>query len=285
VLAAILLGLLLGVGLAIGVEFLDNTIRSQEHVEQLGVTFLGVIPRVKPGDDGRTDDLVVLHQPKSVVAECCRAIRTNLLFMSPDKPLRSILITSAGPQDGKTTTAIDVAIAMAESGSRVLLVDADMRRPRVHKALGLAEGLGLSSLILGEGRLEQAIRRTELPNLHALTCGPIPPNPAELLHTEAFAALFKRMVEGFDRVVIDSPPVSAVSDALVLSTLVDGTVLVVKAGHTTRDAARRAVRSLADVKARLLGAVLNDLDTQDQRYGGYYYAYGYYYGDKKEEAA
>jgi capsular exopolysaccharide synthesis family protein len=284
-LAALVMGLLLGVALAFAIETLDSSVRTQEHLERLGATFLGVIPRMELAQGEPADDLAVHKAPKSVLAECCRAIRTNLLFMSPDKPLRTILVTSSSPQDGKTTAAIDLSITMADSGNRVLLLDADMRRPRVHRALGLQNGAGLSSLVLGEVRLEDVVQATPVQNLFAVTCGPIPPNPSELLHTEAFAALLRNAATRYDRIIVDSPPVAAVSDALILSTQVDGTVVIAKAGATTRESVRRTLRSLADVNARTLGVVLNDVDTRDSRYGAYYRSYGYYYGEKREEAA
>jgi capsular exopolysaccharide synthesis family protein len=284
---ALLLGLLGGAGLAFAVELLDTSISTQDQVEQwLGVTFLGILPSFARGKDGQHQDLVVVQQPKSAAAECARAIRTNLLFMSPDRPLQTMLVTSSGPEDGKTTTAISVAITMAESGSRVLLVDADMRRPRIHRAFNLANGVGLSTLIVGNGKLSEAIRSTEVPNLFLLTCGPVPPNPAELLHTEAFAQLLKEMAGSFDRVVVDSPPVAAVSDAVVMSTHADGTLLVLKAGRTSRELARRALRALRHVNARVFGAVLNDLDLEARQYRGYYhYERSGYYADKPERAA
>jgi capsular exopolysaccharide synthesis family protein len=284
---ALLLGLMGGVGLAFGAEFLDTSITTQEQVEEwLGVTFLGILPSFQKTKDSKQQDLVVFQQPKSAAAECCRAIRTNLLFMSPERPLKTMLVTSSGPEDGKTTTAISVAIAMAESGSRVLLVDADMRRPRMHRAFNLPNGAGLSALIMGTGTLADCVRSTEVPNLQLLTCGPVPPNPAELLHTRAFSELLKEIQGSFDRVIIDSPPVAAVSDALVMSTHVDGTLLVLKAGRTSRDLARRTLRALRDVNARIFGAVLNDLNLESRQYRGYYhYERGGYYGDKSESAA
>jgi capsular exopolysaccharide synthesis family protein len=206
--------------------------------------------------------------------------------MSPDKPLRTILVTSSGPQEGKTTTSAALAEVMADSGNRVLIVDADMRRPRLHRVFDVPNGVGLSSLILGQGGLGDAVKSTVVPNLSVLPCGPVPPNPAELLHTEAFGSLLSEMASRYDRVIIDSPPVGVVSDAVVMSTRVDGTLLVLKVGQTSRDVAKRAVRALSDVKARIFGAVLNDLDLSNQKYGQYYYYYQYgYYGDKKEEAA
>jgi capsular exopolysaccharide synthesis family protein len=288
VIVALLLGLFGGLALAFVVELLDTSITTQQQVEErLGLTFLGIIPNIEAGKDGRPSDLIVHDQPKSAVAECCRAIRTNVLFMSPDRPLQTILITSSGPQDGKTTAAISLAITMAESGNRTLLVDADMRRPRVHRAFDLPNGKGLSSLILGEGTLEEVVKSSQIPNLSILTCGPIPPNPAELLHTVAFATLLKQIVGRFDRIIIDSPPIGAVADAVVMSTLADGTVMVLKAARTSRELAKRTIRALKGVNARIFGAVLNDLNLDDRNHADYYYyrAYGYYYGDKDKKAS
>jgi capsular exopolysaccharide synthesis family protein len=282
--AAVMMGILAGVALALLVEALDNTVRTPPHVEALGLPFLGVLPRVEP-EEGAPIDLVVHTDPKSPVAECCRSIRTNILFMSPERPVRTLLVTSSGPEEGKTTTALDIAITMAEGGSRVLLVDGDMRRPRVHKALDLPNGSGLSALVLGETRLEEVVRTTRVPNLFAVTCGAIPPKPAELLQTHAFARLLAQMARDYDRVVIDSPPVSAVSDATIISTQVDGTILVVKASRTTRQQLRHSFRVLADVNARVLGAVLNHVDVSAHQYAGYYYAYGYVYGERPADDA
>jgi polysaccharide biosynthesis transport protein len=286
-LLAIVFGLLGGVALAFAAEYLDTSITSQQQIEErLGLTFLGIIPSIEKNSDGTPQDLVVHARPQSVAAECLRAIRTNLLFMSPDKPLRTILVTSSGPQEGKTTTAVTLAEVMADSGNRVLLLDADMRRPRLHRVFDVTNAEGLSSLILGEGSLDSIVKSTLVPNLFVLPCGPIPPNPAELLHTEAFGTLLADLAKRFDRVIIDSPPVSVVSDAVVMSTRVDGTLMVLKAGLTSREVARQAVRSLRDVKARVFGAVLNDLDLEDQKYGQFrhyhYYQYSYYYGDKQK---
>ena len=288
ILLAIMIGLIGGIALAFGAEYVDTSITTQEQIEEkLGVTFLGIIPSIAKNPDGTAQDLVVHTNPKSPAAECLRALRTNLLFMSPDKPLRTILVTSSSPQEGKTTTAAALAEVMADSGNRVLLVDSDMRRPRLHRIFNVPNGAGLSSLILGHGTLDEALKSTIVPNLFVLPCGPVPPNPAELLHTEAFAGLLRQFEKRFDRIIIDSPPVAVVADAVVISTRVAGTLMVLKAGVTSRDVAKRAVRALADVNARVFGAVLNDLDLEDQKYGQYYYyyRYGYYYGDRKEGTA
>jgi capsular exopolysaccharide synthesis family protein len=195
------------------------------------------------------------------------------------------VVTSSGPQEGKSTTAINLGIAMAQSGSRVLLIDTDMRRPRLHKAFGVANEFGVSSLVVGEGKLDDAIKSTDINGLFLMPCGPIPPNPAELLHTQAFSDLLNKLGERFDRIILDTPPVGAVADAVVLSTQVDGVVMVLKAGQTNRDVARRTVRALQDVKANIYGAVLNDVNLEKSKYGDYYYGYAYrYYGYGEKKA-
>lgn len=281
ILLGIVAGLVAGLGLALLLEFLDSSVTTQLEIEErLGVTFLGFVPSIPDSvTQGQSKDLHIHREPKSHIAECTRAVRTNLLFMSPDKPFKRMVVTSSGPQEGKSTTAINLGIAMSQSGQKVLIVDTDMRRPRLHKAFGVANELGVSSLVVGEGKLDDAIKTTEVPGLYLLPCGPIPPNPAELLHTRAFADLLETLGTRFDRVILDSPPVGAVADAVVLATQADGVVLVLKAGVTHRDVARRTVRALNDVKAKLFGAVLNDVNLERSRYGDYYYGYAYrYYG-------
>jgi succinoglycan biosynthesis transport protein ExoP len=280
VMLALLMGVLAGCAVVVLLEILENTVATQADVEErLGLAFLGFVPRVdSKGESPKDRDLFVHRQPKSSVAECCRAIRTNLLFMSPDKPFKTLVVTSSGPQEGKSTSCIFLGVAMAQSGNRVLLLDTDMRRPRLHKAFGVPNDVGISSLVVGEGSLDKAVKSTEVPNLFVLPCGPIPPNPAELLHTQAFADLLKAAGEKFDRIILDSPPLNAVSDSAVLATQADGVVLVLRAGKTNRDAAARALRSLADVQAQMYGAVLNDLDVTDARYRDTYMSYRGYYG-------
>ncbi len=278
---AILFGLTAGVGLAFLLNILDTTITTREQIEQiLQLPFLGIIPRIDTGG-ASAPELRVVAEPTSAAAECLRSIRTNLLFMSPDRPLKTILVTSSGPSEGKTTTASALAEIMAGSGNRVLLVDADMRRPRVHAVFGVTSDEGISSLIVGDGTLDTVIRATAIPNLSVLPCGAVPPNPTELLHTKTFARILRDAAQRFDRVIIDSPPAGVVADAIVIATQVDGTLVVFKAGQTSRDAAQRAVRAINDVNARLFGAVLNDLDLDDRRYGQYYYYYrGRYYREE-----
>ncbi len=296
-----LFSLLGGIALAFFFEYLDNTVKTQEDVERVvGTSFLGIIPSLRDQAkldaatserDTRARDLYIHSRPKSNVAESCRAIRTNLLFMATEKPLKKLLVTSSGPKEGKTTTVVNLGITFAQSGQKVLLVDSDMRRPRLHRAFGTANDVGMSSVIVGQARLEQVLKTTDVPGLSLLTCGPVPPNPAELLHTERFRDLVEELGKHYDRVIFDSPPVQAVTDPLILAGLTDGAVLVAKAARTTRDACARTLRALTDVNARVLGVILNDVDLDSKSYGYYYYQYyqryGYYYGerDKTDVAA
>jgi capsular exopolysaccharide synthesis family protein len=274
----IALALLISLGLVFFVEFLDRSIKTQEDLEQaVGAPFLGFLPSVV--EDAKTPgrELFVLRHPKSTAAECCRVVRTNILFCSPDKPLKTILVTSSNPVEGKTVSVVNLGIAMAQGGQRTLLVDTDMRRPRLHKVLGISNEHGVARLTVEEGPIEEAIKSTEVPNLFLLPCGPLPPNPAELLQTEKFLSLVKKLTERFDRVIFDSPPVLAVTDAAVLSRVVDGTVLVVRAGTTARDAVLRGSQRLKAVNAPIIGAVLNDVNLRHPHYASYYYQYQYKY--------
>jgi capsular exopolysaccharide synthesis family protein len=284
------LGLLLGLIGALGRELFDRTIRGSEDAEQeLGIALLGSLPNVL---DGRgtypyyggspkhaagaqpvsAPELVVHTHPKSAVAEAARAVRTNLMFSSPDRPYKALLVTSAGPSDGKTTVASCIAVAMAQAGQRVCLVDCDLRRPRVHVVFGSSAERGLSSALVEPEKLEQALQATTVPNLTLLPAGPVPPNPADLMHSEAFTKLLDSLRQRFDRVVIDSPPAGVVTDAVIVSTKVDATLLVVRVLQTRRDAARRALRALRDVGANCPGFVLNATVTGDRYENSYYYA-------------
>lgn len=290
IILAAALGLLAGVGFAFLVEFQDRSIKGHQDVEALGVHFLGIVPSIAEGDPSQAAvrDLYVAKQPKSAVAECCRTIRANMQFLSPDKPAKRLVVTSAGPQEGKTTTAISLGITLANGHNRVLLVDGDMRRPRLHKSFALSNEVGLSSLIVGESSLEEAIKTTTVPGLMVLPAGPVPPNPAELLHTERFRALSEKMATMFDRVIFDSPPIGAVTDPLVMANQLDGTLFVVKMFRTNKDLAERSVNSLRDANANLLGAILNDVDLSRRHYGyylgDYYSGYGRYYGEETRAA-
>jgi capsular exopolysaccharide synthesis family protein len=283
----LLLGLIGGLGLAFALEQLDTTVKSQGDVEEkIGVPFLGVLPRVAIERDAPAGDLdlYVYRHPKSTVAEACRAVRTNLVFMSPDRPLRTMLVTSSGPREGKSTAVIATGIAMAQSGGKVLLVDTDMRRPRLHRALGVPNERGVSSVLVGDASLEDVVKSTEVPGLFLIPSGPIPPNPAELFHTQAFRDFVASIAGRYERVIFDSPPVNAVADSAVLATQVDGTLLVIRTDATHKALARRALRVLTDVKAKVLGAVLNDVELRNPKYGALYAAYASEYHESHEGA-
>lgn len=297
----IMLGLLLGFAGATGREMLDRTVRSSEDIErELGLAVLGSLPDVSregggsnlgyyygrrrarkterpspgPAAVGESPELLVHSHPKSVAAEAARSIRTNLLFMSPDNPYRCLLVTSAGPAEGKTTVATSIAIAIAQTGQSVCLVDCDLRKPRVHAVFGERNDKGITTALLEPGQLPSLIADTQIPNLRILRAGPTPPNPADLMHSDAFGKVLQELRSRFDRVVIDSPPIGLVTDGVILSTRVDATVLVVRALATRRDAARRAMRSLRDVGANCAGFVLNAVSSSERYYySGYYAAY------------
>jgi len=305
-LIGLILGLLGGLGLAFFLEYMDMTIKTQEEVEQeLGLTFLGIIPSMGPESSKRghyyslktirekidrkkldekestkllNKDLFILNYPKSSVAECVRSIRTNILFKSTEHPIKQILITSPAPQEGKTTVAIALAITMAQSGNKTLLVDTDMRRPRIHKSFDLPNNSGISSAILGIDNLKSAIQKTQIENLDILPCGPIPPNPAEILHTKRFVEITSEIASLYDRVIYDSPPVAAVTDPVILSTIVDGVILVVKPLITLKSAIKQARKAILDVGKNIIGVIFNDLDLENKEYGYYHYYYSRKYG-------
>lgn len=283
-------GLLLGFAIVVVGVLLDNTVHSRADIEDLlHLPFLGVFPRIV-GEDGAVPehrDLYVLQNPKSGAAECARSVRTNLVFMATDRPLRRLLLTSARPGEGKTTTVTALGITMAQAGNRVLILDTDLRKPRLHRAFGVSGEKGLTSVLVGEP-LDECIKSTELVNLHVLPCGPLAPNPAELLHSERFTRLLDELSERYDRLLLDSPPIGVVTDAAILSKVADGTVFVVQANSTPKEALRRSARQLFDVGATVLGVVLNDFELGSKGRGGYsdYYYYQYYrgYGEGEEQA-
>ncbi|MFW2390340.1 MAG: GumC family protein [Polyangiales bacterium] len=287
-------GLFLGFGLAFVLHQMDRRIQDVEDVERLGLTILGVFPRVAGAStDNATGysgsrkkqrvveienpDQIVHTHPMSMAAESCRTVRTNLMFMSAESPNKTMVVTSANPKDGKTTVATNIAIALAQSGQRVLLVDADLRRPRIHKAFGLDNHTGLTNTLVGDRTLAQVSRDVGIDKLSVVTCGPLPPNPAELLHTQQFSRLLEEAASEYDRVIFDSPPLRAVTDAAILAPQCGGALLVVRSRATTRDAVISAVRSLRDVNANILGGVLNDVEPgrggQGYLGGGYYHYY------------
>lgn len=213
----------------------------------------------------------------SRVAESYRVLRTNIQFASLDKPIRTILMTSTAPSEGKSTTCANLAIAFAQTGSKVLIIDADLRRPSTHKVFGLSNQVGLTSLVMQAVSPQLAMRDVGVPNLRVITAGPIPPNPAEMLGSARMRAVLKELAAEYDYVLLDSPPTLAVTDSSVLATLVDGVVLVVAAGEVSADKVLKAKHQLAGVQANILGVVLNGVELEAGE--DHYY---YYYGARKE---
>jgi succinoglycan biosynthesis transport protein ExoP len=286
---AAVLSLILGLAIAFLLEFMDRSVKSAADVEQImKAPVLGLVPMVAEVANGATPELIrerdlyIFQHPTSRVAESVRSIRTNILFSSADRELKVLTITSPNPREGKTTCVIYLGTTMAQSGQRVLLIDTDMRRPRLHASMGVSRDRGLSNLILGDSSYEDAIKTTDVPNLYVLPCGPTPPNPAELLLTQRFQQIMGELGDRFDRIILDSPPLQAVADAAVLGRMSDGVILVAKSGKTNRDELIRSARQLRDVQAALVGVVINSLDLSSKTYGYYNYAYGYgSYGEKQ----
>jgi polysaccharide biosynthesis transport protein len=277
-LLAVLGGLALGLGLAVFFEYLDNTIKLPEDIERfLGIPFLGAVPSHRKSASAGPIDLIVQHSPKSPEAEAYRSIRTGILLATADRQPKVVLVTSPGPIEGKTTTAVNLAAAMAQAGNSVLLIDGDLRMPRIHLLFDLDNAKGLSTTLVGESAFDVAVKQTAVPLLSVMTTGPIPPNPAELLGSTRMRDFVHMVSRQYDRVIIDSPPTMPVTDSILLAALSDGVVLVLKESHTTRDSAVTTARRLSDSKARILGAVLNDVDLRS--HGQYYHSY--YHDDEK----
>jgi polysaccharide biosynthesis transport protein len=275
-LIGVCLGVFGGVGLAFFAEYLDNSIKNPEDAEEhLQTPILGVITKGK----SKVMEEVVLKEPRSTFAENYKGLRTSLLLSSAGAVPRKILLTSSVSGEGKTTTAINLAMTLAQSDKRVVLIDGDMRKPRLHKVFKMKNGDGLSNYLAGSGGAE-ILKKGPHPNLTVVTSGPIPPNPSELFLSDRMQNFLDSLLDSFDFVICDTPPVMAVEDARILSRLCDGTILVTRAHQTTYEIAARSVKALREVKTPLLGIVINGLDLRKS--GGSHY---YYYQNYREEIA
>ncbi len=269
---ALLGGVLLGLGLAFFFEYVDSTIKSPDEIRTyLGLTTLGMVPALNPRKWKGREPLINAGVPPNF-AEAFRALRTNVLFAAADEGPRSVVITSAGPGEGKTIVAANLAIGFAQAGQRVILIDADMRRPRVHDMFGRKQEPGLSNLMVGHAVASTTICKSGVPGLWLLTAGRIPPNPAELLGSQRFKEFIELLSQHFDSVIIDSPPIMAVTDAAVVANAASGVVFVVGAEMTSRHAAKNAIEQLQNGRPRFFGAVLNrvELERNAYYYSGYY---------------
>jgi len=294
ILLALLVGLIGGVGLAFFREYLDNTVKTPDDIEALtGLPSLAVVPSFAALTTGQaglflpkslteesttaTPVALAAHmQPKSAVSEAFRALRTSLLLSQAEHPPKVILVTSALPREGKTTAAVNLAVTLAQLGDRTLLVDSDLRKPGVRGALGLSSvsEVGLSSYLAGVTSLNDAgLMHPVIDNLMAMPTGPVPPNPADLLSSHRMRDAIEELRERFKFIVIDSPPIMAATDSVILSALTDGVILVVRSGETPKEAFTRCRDLLAAVNSRVLGVVLNAVDTSGPNF---YYAYRYY---------
>ncbi len=289
-----IMGLGLGITLTLLVDYADDSLKSIEEVERhTSLQVLGSIPQIRISEKTRSQRRVsatsqeqeirriasrmVTHfEPKSPVSESYRTFRTNIQFARFEQPPNTLLITSAGPGEGKSTTVANLAITMAQMGTKTILVDADLRRPVLHSIFKHERSLGLTDVLLGTNNLNQTVHETEVKNLSLLCCGTLPPNPSELLGSKAMNNLLEKLKEKFEVILFDSPPVLAVTDAAVLGAQTEGAILVISSGETTRKALNRSVTLLNNVRAQILGAVLNNVKVEG-RYGSYYHYYYYHY--------
>jgi tyrosine-protein kinase Etk/Wzc len=300
----LLLGVLIGLGLGVAITFLkeyfDDSLKSPDEIEKLGFNLLATIPKIELdevekkaqkkweltelGEAKQIESRLITHfDPRSPVSEAYRTLRTNLQFSKIEGSIKAILVTSSGPKEGKSTSIANLAITLAQMGSKTILVDTDLRRPVIHSIFGHQKEEGLTNFMMDQIPIKNTIKDTFLDNLKIITSGLLPPNPSELLGSEKMEELIIYLKENFDLVLFDSPPIIAVTDAAVLSTKVDCVFLVVSSGQTNKDAIIRATTLLDNVKARLLGAVLNNVDYENNYGSSYYQYYHYYYGAKSKK--
>lgn len=276
------LGAVVGVGLAFARDVLDNTVRDRSTMEN--VTQTGMVGAI-PLDKGRRDDTAIsFADDNSAIAESFRKLRTNLQFLSVDNPPRVIVVTSSVPGEGKSTTAINIALALAEAEHNVVLVDGDMRRPMVHNYLDLVGPVGFSTVLSGRVSLSEALQPTKFDGLTVLSAGSTPPNPSELLASQTAKNVMAELREQFDYVIVDSSPLLAVTDAAILTTGSDGVLIIARYGHTKRDQLTHAVASLTDVGASPLGAIFTMTPTRGDSTYSYQTRYGQYGNDAASPA-
>ena len=303
ILVAFLLAIMAGIGLAFLLDFLDDTVKSLDDIDRyIHLPALALIPAARnekprlgspeaatagaPGQAASTA-LALVDDVRSPIAEAYRHLRTSLLLSSAGTPPKTILVTSSQPSEGKTTTAINTAFMLAQTGAQVLIIDCDLRRPRLHSNFNLSNTRGLTNYLSGESPIEELIQDYEkTPNLKMLTSGPIPPNPAELLGSDEMRKLLVLLSEKFAHIIVDSPPAISFTDASIISTFVDGVILVVHGGRSSRAVVRRARQQLLDVGAHIFGVVLNNVKAESHDYyyaSGYYSGYSEYYSESEEE--
>jgi capsular exopolysaccharide synthesis family protein len=282
-LLAAVVGAMLAVGVVFLVEYLDDTVKTDEDVQrELALPTLGNIAHIEPVKEPG-DHLITSKHPRSPISEAYRVLRSNVRFAWVSNPESALLVTSAEPGEGKTTTAANVAVVMAQAGKRVILVDSDLRRPTLHKFFDLQNNRGLTDLLVNGGLTpDEALRSTAVDGLRVLTSGELPPNPAELLGSDSMRDLVRELEELADVIVLDSPPALAVADASILGSLAGGALMVIRAGKTRSEACRRGKEALENSGVKVLGVVLNSLSRRRGSYG-YYYHYQHYYSEPEAD--
>jgi len=289
-------GIMAGIGVILIIEYLDSTLKNSEDVERyLGFNVIGEIPKFEGEkrnhrkkrnsvdslsfERGKlSSNLISFHDPKARASEAYRALRTNIGFLGVDRQIKSIVVTSPDQAEGKSTTCANIAISMAQTDKKVLLLECDLRKPKIHKYFGVENDKGLTDVIVNNMEYEAVTRKIDqIKNLYVITCGPIPPNPAEILESAKMNDLINRLKDSFDMVILDSPPVSELTDAAIVSKNADGVILVIASGESNIDMARHAKSALENVKARVLGVVLTKLDRSSGSYHYYRYRNYYYY--------
>lgn len=286
IMLAAVIGLFMGIGLAFFFEYLDNTIKTPEDLKRyLDLSFLGPVPHMDSAElkGVNTPELITLHKSKSHISEAYKGLRTNIMFSFSDTEPKCLLVTSASPSEGKTITCVNLAITMAQSGAKVVVIDCDMRKPRLHRILKSKNEKGISNYLIGQCSMKDIIQAGPTENLSIITCGQRPPNPSELLVSPNLKNAFIELKAQFDMILIDSPPVVAVTDSVIISRLVDGVSLVIHGGTTSREVVMRARDLLQNANAHLLGAIINNIDIAKRSYYYYYQYYYYqYYGDDEK---
>jgi len=291
----LILGIMVGLGLGVGItfvrEYLDTSIKTIEDLERDGFSVIGAIPFISSqkvsrhvhGEEAEAmqieSRLVTHFAPKAPISEAYRSLRTSIQYAKADQQIKTILVTSSGPGEGKSTSVANLAITFAQMGANTLLVDTDLRRPVLHGIFDMSRVEGLTNILVSRAALEETIKQTKIENLKIITSGTLPPNPSELLASKAMDRFIEEVSATYDIVLFDSPPVIAVTDAMVLAPKLDGLVLVVKSGETGKDALSRSNVLLNSVKANLFGIILNGVNVDHT----YYYRYYYYYGDGKDK--
>lgn len=291
ILLGFVLGLAVGIGIILMREFMDNSIRSKEDLEKIGLTVLGTIPSMSidkskkvldkkfSNQDDFRNRLISHFKPRSPISESYRSLRTNLELSLPDKKITAIVVTSAGAGEGKSTTTANLAIAYAQFGMKVLIVDGDMRKPTINKMFSVPKKPGLANMITQRQKMDECIYKTEIDNLYVMPAGSLPPNPSELLGSESMKNLYHQLLKQFDKVFFDAPPLMAVTDAAILGSMTDGILLVTRAGEAQKEVLRHLKQELTNTQIPIIATVLNDVNPKNTS-SGYYYYYQRYYFDK-----